>query len=411
MKRLVELKTGIIEFETSCSKLRIGVKVNRRKKTSRFLVSALTKSFDFSLGMFLLWECGIIIGIKVIEDAPKDFLESTKLGKENARLSQAQNKVMRSRTGTAHYKWRQLARTTPTGVVVDRHELSKFTSPGTESDAGGETDVEGGPSTPKSPPSTPPETSGEPEEIFVPIAVNFHTDTTEPVCEVSEVSAEAVQIDSPLDRSANDSGTDRQKQVWTSANDGDEGEPVDTSVGDSCQGVDLVRSSPADITHRRSSGATSTIAVVNHHKRLRFDHTIRAALIQERCELPSEGVFYTALDIHRFTQDFANEIREVALVHSVSYKEAIDIYYDRNKRNETSTSRVQSQDDEDTGVAFQRSDTLGWYPGRDCVTVRVFGPAPTIYLYVIVLRVPICGRRGQVVTVLCVHTVSLFCVL
>lgn len=315
IEKLTELKMGIIEFEKTCTKLRIGVKVNRRKKTSRFLISPLQKSFEFSLGVLLLWECGIIIGIKVIDDAPNDFLESSRLGRENARLSQAQNIVMRSRTGKSHYKWRQVAVTKHTGVVVGQADMASFI----KSDGNTE-----GPRDQESPGTNSLNSKanehGGPEEIFIPIKVDFTNDTQEPL----HTSCVVINSDPTVSR---------------------------RSVDDS-----------AEETTNTAKSCPEAIVVDNNKKRLRFDHTVTAALIQERCELPPEGVFYTALDIHHFTQDFAEEVREVARKHNVSYKEAIDIYYGRRKNSSAASSSTPTGGASSQST-LERVDSVGWYPG------------------------------------------------
>jgi hypothetical protein len=313
IEKLAELKMGIIEFEKSCSKLRIGVKVNRRKKTSRFLISPLQKTFEFSLGVLLLWECGIIIGIKVIDDAPKDFLESSRLGRENSRLSQAQNTVMRSRTGKSHHKWRQVAVTKPTGVVVGQTDMASFVKMGANDGKDSEESRPAAATDSANSSKSKPEAGSEggPEEIFVPIKAEFIGDTHEPL------HTSAVLVD------------------------------------------DHRRSNEAGGTSNCTDGAT--VIIDNNKKRLRFDRTVQAALIQERCELPHEGVFYTALDIHHFTQDFAEEVREVARKHNVSYKDAIDIYYGRKKNAGASSST--SSGNSASKSTLERVDSVGWYPG------------------------------------------------
>ena len=361
VQRLIILKTGIIEFEKSCSKLKIAVKVNRRKKTSRFLVTSYNKSFDFSLGFFLLWECGIITGIKVIEDAPKDFLESTKHGKDKKRHSQVQNEGMRARTGKAHYKWRQQVRIIPTGVVVNRNDLFNYIATVRDSSCSTVGEKEEGlvvvdaqvgstaavPQTLLSPTFIPAEPCGESEEIFVPIGVAIHTDFGQ-----TQDGVSAEDVDSSRSRGGQEGSSTRTEGVCSNDEGTLLGERLDCGH---LSGRESTSQETMDTTCTNLSACNVTDCNVEPrlvtNRRLRFDSCVHAALIQERCELPPEGIFYTAVDIHQFAEDFGKEVRNLAYDLHVSCAEAVDIYYGRNKKHIPETYP------EDAG-------DRGWYPGE-----------------------------------------------
>jgi hypothetical protein len=46
------------------------MKLNKVKRSARFLITPIDNNLKFNLGLQLEWECGIIIGIKVVEILP-----------------------------------------------------------------------------------------------------------------------------------------------------------------------------------------------------------------------------------------------------------------------------------------------------------------------------------------------------
>lgn len=121
MKIFKEIQNRMSHFEHEKGKLRFTMKLNKVKRSARFLITPIDSTLKFNLGFQLEWECGIIIGIKVVEDPSPGFLVIKKSGKT---LSDTQNTIIRQQTGPSHHEWRKVSNTVVAGVVLPKENIS-----------------------------------------------------------------------------------------------------------------------------------------------------------------------------------------------------------------------------------------------------------------------------------------------
>jgi hypothetical protein len=125
LRILTEIQSRMSIFEQDKGKLRFTMKLNKIKRSARFLVTPIDSTLKFNLGFQLEWECGIVIAIRVIEDPSPGFLVIKKGISKS--LSDVQNTLIRQQTGQSHHEWRTRTQMTVTAIVLPKDHL--FSSP------------------------------------------------------------------------------------------------------------------------------------------------------------------------------------------------------------------------------------------------------------------------------------------
>jgi hypothetical protein len=281
LKILNEIQNRMKIFETQKGKLRFTMKLNKVKRSARFLITPIDHTLKFHLGFQLEWECGIVIGIKVVEDPSPGFLVIKKTGKV---LSDMQNTIIRQQTGPSHYEWRQRSHTLVTGFVLPKD--TTVVGPGT--------------TTTESP-------SYESKSHF----------TFDQMNDLTEIHL------IPLTKEFEEKSDEAEEGVTSSATPSPPAPPQSFIY----PGDDLISSSSPSLN--------------THNSKLKFSPRTEALLVPERSELPCKELFYGASDFQLFAIDYGDEIKEIMMTKRVSPQQAIAMYHSiplRNPRPVTPTA-------------------------------------------------------------------------
>lgn len=308
MKILIEIQNRMKIFETEKGKLRFTMKLNKIKRSARFLITPIDNTLKFNLGFQLEWECGIIIGIKVVEDPSSGFLVIKKSGKPS---SDIQNTIIRQQTGPSHHEWRQQSQTIVTGFVIPKEiPVVATESPKYESKS------------------------------------HFTFDQINDLTEIHFVSPKE------LKKSSGEQG-DEDKEEESSI----------TSPSNASQSLSPSSLTtfiyPGDEITSHSEAQPSSPPQNIFNSKIKFSPETRALLVPERSELPCKELFYNASDFQLFAIDYGDEIKEIMMTKRVSPQQAIAIYHSIPLKNpHASTTAPSPTDGDDVSGNLNPEDDL-----------------------------------------------------
>jgi hypothetical protein len=292
MKILIEIQNRMKIFETQKGKLRFTMKLNKVKRSARFLITPIDNTLKFNLGFQLEWECGIIIGIKVVEDPSPGFLVIKKTGKV---LSDMQNTIIRQQTGPSHHEWRQRSQTLVTGFVLPKEipslAMGESQSPGSESKSHFTFD----------------QMNDLTEIHFIAPPKELEENHRDGSDEDDEMGAKESSRTSPSTASKSFSPSPSSPAVFIYPGD----EIVSPSSSSSTESQQPSCPPPQNI----------------NNSKIKFSSETQALLVPERSELPCKELFYNASDFQLFAIDYGDEIKEIMMTKRVSPQQAIAIYH------------------------------------------------------------------------------------
>lgn len=287
IKILNDIQNKIKLFEIEKGKLRFTMKLNKIKRSARFLITPIDSTLKFNLGFQLEWECGIVIGIKIVEDPSPGFLVIKKTGKS---LSDVQNSVLRQQTGPSHLEWRTISKTKISAFVLpkDIHNHNNNGVSVNNEDNGNENNNI---------------INGTTESKLPRIDFDQFNDLTEinyiPVEEDDDNSNNNNHNHDNDNENNNNDNKNKNKKSEIFIHPGDE---------------------------ILSTSDLHTPININKSK-IKFDSCITALLVPERLELPCKDLFYNASDFQLFAIDYGDEIKEIMMTKRVSPQQAIAIYH------------------------------------------------------------------------------------
>jgi hypothetical protein len=279
---LKEIQDRIQLFEKYKSKLRFTMKLNKIKRSTRFLITSIDSTMKFNLGFQLEWECGIILAIKVIEDPSPGFLvikKSNNLGGKS--LSDIQNTLIRQQTGPCHYEWRKKTIMIVTGVVLPKDKHERLYHGGLVSEGNKTLEVK---------------------------KVRYEYEGT--VSDLTEIHL----VDPSCIRSRSRTCSDPSHPS----------PPIPPPPPFIYPGEEIHTNSESSSLSIHNPTVTSPTAAT---PKLKFSPRTEALLVPDRTELPCKELFYNASDFQLFAIDYGDEIKEIMTRRRVSPQQAIAIYH------------------------------------------------------------------------------------
>ena len=292
MQSLFDLQSIILKFEAENCPLRRGVKINEKEEKTRLLLMPMNGTMPFRLGLILHWECGILIHVSIVEDPWQGFLDELSASEANRKLNQQSTNSLKKSVSAAHHSWRRIS-----DVVVDAYLINIENDDEDEKEEGkGATDDGAG-------------------QTIVKLCHDTSSNT-----EGLETSESNSTIDEKAVHREEQSHVENTQTRKHSVPSSDENIFHSASFIDDIE-IDFDQSGLADQLNCEKTGNEDT-------RRIRFDTTVNALLIAERCELTSNNdLFYSSKELKSFQADLNDELLVVQREHRVKSEVAMKIYF------------------------------------------------------------------------------------
>ena len=369
MKKLLDFQRIISKFERENCALRRGLKVNEKAEKTRMLFMPLAGSMDFRMGLILHWENGIIIHVTVVENPWQGFLDELTASDENRKLNQRSTNNMKKSVGESHHYWRRIS-----DVVVDACLMGNVDAEENETDNdNGHTVVRLRDVDNKTTKST-----EKHDTMFCESGGNDETATRD---NGSNELPHTVQknVESPKDDNVFFTTMSHDEGLFNAGSFMDDIE-IDLDIGNSSKGKPKFSDTKINISEdsfRFDSKSQCVDCLSTQKKKIRFDTTVSALLIAERCEILHLDLFYNNKDLKAFQGDYNKEINSIQRKHNVSLDVAVKIYHS----DVNSPEDIQRIKKENYGKSFQfprmnsahieNTSDSGWYPGKNLPIVRL----------------------------------------
>eukprot|EP00603_Paraphysomonas_imperforata_P014507 CAMPEP_0114454800 /NCGR_PEP_ID=MMETSP0104-20121206/2770_1 /TAXON_ID=37642 ORGANISM="Paraphysomonas imperforata, Strain PA2" /NCGR_SAMPLE_ID=MMETSP0104 /ASSEMBLY_ACC=CAM_ASM_000202 /LENGTH=656 /DNA_ID=CAMNT_0001627199 /DNA_START=114 /DNA_END=2084 /DNA_ORIENTATION=- len=353
MKNLLELQPSIFEFEKEHGSMRRGLKINEKKQKTRILLMPSNATLTFRIGFILHWECGLLIHVTVVHDPWQGFLDELTASDDNRKLDQLSTTSLKKSVSASHYAWRKISDIVVDGFVPCPPDDSSI------NDIGNIVLRASHPSNESLANLT---TSGE-------------------ISSTNEVHL-SLKEESVPDSSMHGVGMSSDESIFHASNICDDIEvDVDSSTDDG-----LLRDLKWDASSRSKSAAKSdekstASGTLIEKKRIRFDTTVNALLIQERCEMIPQGdLFFTQIELKASQFEFSNEVTTVQQQHKVKFEVAQKIYFCTSPdeiqeiKKEAAVSVKKGHEFDKRKKIIDKAvsgDDDKWYPGKNLPLVKL----------------------------------------
>jgi hypothetical protein len=375
MESLLEFQTMIFQFEKEHGSLRRGLKINEKKQKTRILLLPSNVTMTFRIGFILQWECGVLVHVTVVEDPWQGFLDELTASEENRKLDQQSTNNLRKSVSSSHLKWRKIS-----DVVVDafvtnvdesgggtEHEIVKFTSshPDTLSTEEPLVDlnIEGELSISND--QTSDFDSNNSHAHVIAVGVTDGTERDETATSISATN----NIDTNID-CAQQTRISSDENIFTSG----------ATLEDIKIDLDSVTDDKViDELTWDNTIVDQPLSVAVEKNRIRFDTTVNALLVNERCEIEChDDLFYSQSELKAFQNELNNEITSVQKQHQVKFEVATKIYFCNTPdeiqeiKNEGAIKKGPDYDHRKKIISnATKNEKSNWFPGKNLPLVRL----------------------------------------